>query len=75
MTTNDVDRIHREIDQCRAALNDRRVGLIASRRLYNRLGQLYRELDRAEIDLAIDHTKAMDHEKELSSHPTVYRNG
>ena len=75
MTTNDLDRIHREIDQCRAALNDRRVGLIASRRLYNRLGQLYRELDRAEIDLAIDHTKAMDHETEIATQPTVYRNG
>ena len=75
MTTNDVDRIHREIDQCRAALKDRRVGLIASRRLYNRLGQLYRELDRAEIDLAIDHTKAMDHETEIATRATVYRNG
>ena len=29
----------------RAALNDRRVGLIASKRLYNRLGALLRELD------------------------------
>ena len=75
MTTNDLDRIHRELDQCRAALKDRRVGLIASRRLYNRLGQLYRELDRAEIDLAIDHTKAMDHETEIATRATVYRNG
>ena len=75
MTTNDLDRIHRELDQCRAALKDRRVGLIASRRLYNRLGQLYRELDRAELDLAIDHVSGGIDETILATQPTVYRNG
>ena len=71
----DTQRIETEIAQCKAALRSPRIGLIASRRLYNRLGQLYRELDRAEIDLAINHIEAMDHENEIATRATVYRNG
>ena len=74
-TQHELDRINRELDQVRAALRSPKIGLISSRKLYNRLGQLYRELDRAEIDLAIDHTKAMDHETEIATRATVYRNG
>ena len=74
-TQHELDRINRDLDQVRAALRSPKIGLISSRKLYNRLGQLYRELDRAEIDLAIDHTKAMDHETEIATRATVYRNG
>ena len=74
-TQNDLDRIHRELDQVRAALRSPKIGLLSSRKLYNRLGQLYRELDRAEIDLAIDHTKAMDHETEIATRATTYKHG
>lgn len=74
-TQHELTRAQTELAQVRAALNDRRVGLFASKRLYARLGSLLREIDRLEIDLAIDHTKAMDHETELSSRSTVYRNG
>ena len=74
-TQHELDRINRDLDQVRAALRSPKIGLLSSRKLYNRLGQLYRELDRAEIDLAIDHTKAMDHETEIATRATVYRNG
>ena len=40
-----LTRVNQELAQVRAALSDRRVGLIASKRLYNRLGALLRELD------------------------------
>ena len=72
MDTNDVDRIHRELDQVRAALRSPKIGLLSSRKLYRRLDQLYRELDRAELDLAIDHVSGEPNETILSSRPTIY---
>jgi hypothetical protein len=75
MTTNDVDRIETEIAQCKDALRSPRIGLFESRRLFRRLESLYRELDRLEIDLAINHVNGEPDEKELSSRSTVYRNG
>ena len=74
-THTELTRAQTELAQVRAALNDRRVGLFASKRLYARLGALLRAIDRLEIDLAIDHTKAMDHETEIATRATVYRNG
>ena len=47
-TQHELTRAQLELEQVRAALNDRRVGLIASKRLYNRLGALLREIDRLE---------------------------
>lgn len=44
-TQHELARAQTELAQVRAALNDRRVGLIASKRLYNRLGQLLREIE------------------------------
>ena len=44
-TQHELTRAQTELAQVRAALNDRRVGLIASKRLYNRLGALLREID------------------------------
>ena len=69
----DTQRIETEIAQCKAALRSPRIGLIASRRLYNRLGQLYRELDRLELDLAIDHVSGEPSETQLATQPTNYR--
>ena len=54
-THTELTRAQTELAQVRAALNDRRVGLFASKRLYARLGSLLREIDRLEIDLAINH--------------------
>ena len=71
----DTQRIETEIAQCKDALRSPRIGLFESRRLFRRLESLYRELDRLEIDLAIDHTKAMDHETEIATHPTTYKHG
>ena len=48
---SDVDRVNLELAQVKEALRSPKVGLIASRRLYNRLGQLYRELDRLTKDI------------------------
>ena len=74
-TQHELTRAQNDLAQVRAALNDRRVGLFASKRLYARLGQLLREIDRLEIDLAIDHTKAMDHETEIATRATTYKHG
>ena len=74
-TQHELTRAQTELAQVRAALNDRRVGLFASKRLYNRLGQLLREIDRLTIDLAVDHVlkDTPDNEKALSTRSTVYR--
>lgn len=77
-TQDEIDRIHRDIESCRRAMNDPRVGGITMRKLYSTYGFLLRELDRLEtleIDLAIDHVSGEPDEKELSSRATVYRNG
>lgn len=47
---NELDRIHSELEQVRAALSDRRVGLFASKRLYARLGALLREQESLEAE-------------------------
>ena len=73
-TQHELARAETELAQVRAALNDRRVGLFASKRLYARLGALLREIDRLEIDLAINHVTGDPDETILSSRATVYRN-
>lgn len=50
-TQHELTRVNLELAQVKAALRSPKVGLIASRRLYNRLGQLYRELDRLTKDI------------------------
>ena len=47
----DLDLARRDLLQVKAALNDPRIGLFASRKLYARYGQLLREIDRLEKDL------------------------
>ena len=54
-THTELTRAQTELAQVRAALNDRRVGLFASKRLYNRLGALLREIDRLTITKDLDH--------------------
>lgn len=49
-TQHELTRAQTELAQVRAALNDRRVGLFASKRLYARMGQLLREIDRLEAE-------------------------
>ena len=72
-TQHELTRAQNDLAQVRAALNDRRVGLFASKRLYARLGALLREIDRLEIDLAINHVTGDPDEKELATRATVYR--
>ena len=74
-TQHELARAETELAQVRAALNDRRVGLFASKRLYARLGALLREIDRLEIDLAVNHVNGDPSETKLATQPTVYRNG
>ena len=74
-TQNDLDRIHRELDQVRAALRSPKIGLLSSRKLYRRLESLYREQDKLTIDQAVNHVKGFPDETELANQPTVYRNG
>ena len=50
-TQHELTRVENELAQVKEALRSPKVGLIASRRLYNRLGQLYRELDRLTKDI------------------------
>ena len=69
-TQHELTRAQTELAQVRTALNDRRVGLFASKRLYARLGALLRE-----IDLAINHVTGDPDETQLATHPTIYRNG
>ena len=47
----DLDLARRDLLQVKAALNDPRIGLFASRKLYARYGQLLREIDRLEKDV------------------------
>lgn len=49
-THTELARAQTELAQVRAALNDRRVGLFASKRLYARMGALLREIDRLEAE-------------------------
>ena len=71
----DTQRIETEIAQCKDALRSPRIGLFESRRLFRRLESLYRELDRLEIDLAINHVTGDPDETILATRPTTYRNG
>ena len=50
-TPTDLDLARRDLLQVKAALNDPRIGLFASRKLYARYGQLLREIDRLEKDV------------------------
>ena len=74
-TTNDLDRVRRDLATCREAMNNPRVGGITMRRLFAQYGSLLRQVDALEIDLAINHIEAMDHETEIATRATVYRNG
>ena len=47
-TQNALDLARRDLAQVKTALNDPRVGLFASRKLFARYGQLLREIDRLE---------------------------
>ena len=47
----DLDRVNLELAQVQEALRSPRIGLFASRRLYRRLEQLYRELDSLEAEI------------------------
>ena len=47
----DLDLARRDLAQVKDALRSSKVGLFESRRLYRRLEQLYRELDRLEKDV------------------------
>ena len=44
-TPTDLDLARRDLVQVKAALNDPRIGLFASRKLYARYGQLLRQID------------------------------
>ena len=44
-TPTDLDLARRDLLQVKAALNDPRIGLFASRKLYARYGQLLRQID------------------------------
>ena len=52
-TQHELTRAQNDLAQVRAALNDRRVGLFASKRLYARLGALLREIDRLTHEMEI----------------------
>ena len=54
-TQHELTRAQTELAQVRAALNDPRVGLIASKRLYNRLGALLREIDSLTLEKDVEH--------------------
>ena len=47
----DLDLARRDLLQVKAALNDPKIGLFASRKLYRRLESLYRELERLEMEI------------------------
>ena len=51
----DLDLARRDLLQVKAALNDPRIGLFASRKLYARYGQLLREIDRLELEKDLEH--------------------
>ena len=59
---NEIARCNRELAQVREALRSPRVGLFASRKLYRRLDQLYRQIDALEIDGAINDLELTDYE-------------
>ena len=59
---NEIARCNRELAQVREALRSPRIGLFASRKLYRRLDQLYRQVDALEIDGAIDNLELTDYE-------------
>ena len=42
---NELDLARRDLLQVKAALNDPKIGLFASKRLFARYGQLLREID------------------------------
>lgn len=42
----DLDLARRDLAQVKAAMNDPKIGLFASKRLFARYGQLLREIDR-----------------------------
>ena len=44
-TQHELTRAQLELAQVRAALNDPKIGLFASRKLYARYGQLLRQID------------------------------
>ena len=44
-TPTDLDLARRDLLQVKAALNDPKIGLFASRKLYARYGQLLRQID------------------------------
>ena len=54
-TPTDLDLARRDLLQVKAALNDPRIGLFASRKLYARYGQLLREIDRLELEKDLEH--------------------
>ena len=54
-TQNDLDLARRDLLQVKAALNDPKIGLFASRKLYARYGQLLREIDRLELEKDLEH--------------------
>ena len=58
-TQHELTRAQTELAQVRAALNDRRIGLFASKRLYARLGALLREVDRLTLE-----TKDVQHDQQ-----------
>ena len=58
----EIARCNRELAQVRAALRSPKIGLLASRKLYRRLDQLYRQIDALEIDGAINDLELTDYE-------------
>ena len=74
---NEIARCNRELAQVREALRSPRVGLFASRKLYRRLDQLYRQIDALEIDGAIDNLELTDYETTYpqNQHPAPDRGG
>lgn len=47
-TTNELERIRHDIETCRVAMNNPKVGLFAMRRLYAVYGSLLRQLEQLE---------------------------
>ena len=54
-TPTDLDLARRDLLQVKAALNDPRIGLFASKKLFARYGQLLRQIDDLKAKDTNDH--------------------
>ncbi len=49
MKDTELDRAYNELDDVRRELNNPKIGLLASKKLYRRLSELYAIIDKLEV--------------------------